>query len=304
MFGIPCCSALAFTLEETHISELTSSEEDKLNLTLFWETLPDPERAKAESDWQRCREMLTSAGGAQRQFAINLEVEYILCEACWQTIHHIVSSNIMEVRVLQIELTRACRNHTLQSQSIAPPIPTSFGRAVTKELFADVLRDQFGFSSVTEEEQFMFDLLRRAATLDSNRAQLRGKLMAKAKRVMWATFEADKDGILTNSNPFDSMPDNADGIRARLGLSMNDKGKDLLLFVYNLPGGTEAHYPTIAEAYAGDTWTWYFRPALESERWGRTMTWDSCPDPPLPEIVHETIACSNLVEKIREIKGS
>jgi hypothetical protein len=91
--------------------------------------------------------MLTSAGGSQRQFAINLEAECMLCEACWQTIQGIISSGIAEVSILQAELTQACRNHTLQSELIAHPIPALLGRAVTKEVFADVLRDQFVFCS-------------------------------------------------------------------------------------------------------------------------------------------------------------
>lgn len=269
----------------------------------FLEALPESERLTIEAAWEEYRELLTNAGGAHRQFAINLEAECMFCEAAWQSIRVVVLGRITDVSELKIELTRVCRLHALQGERIAPPIPSPLGRAVTKEMFVEVLREQFTFNSDNERDQFMFELLDSSATMASNSTQLRNKLLAKANRIMWATFNLGADGMPTGNNPFDGMPDDADRIRARLGLSTEDKGKDLLLFVYNLPLGMQAHFPTIAEAYAGDSWTWYFRPALESERWGRTMTWDACPDPPLPEIVHKTVACDNLVVKIRVAHG-
>lgn len=118
---------------------------------------------------------------------------------------------------------------------------------------------------------------------------------------MWATFDLLPDGSLSGRDPFLTGPHDANGIRARLGLvsSREEKRKDLLLFVYNLPDGVRAFFPTIAEAYAGGDWLWYFRPATATDRYGRTMPWPDSKHPPSPEVVHEPITGNNLVEKIR-----
>ncbi len=115
---------------------------------------------------------------------------------------------------------------------------------------------------------------------------------------MWATFNpADMLG-----DPFAAMPMEADGIRARLGLSRNEMGLDILLFVYALPPGIEPLFPTMADAYAGQPWTWYFRPSLPGEAWGRTMTWEG-EEPSSPEVVHAPLTGAVLEDKIRIIKS-
>ena len=270
----------------------------------FLEGLSAAQQREALQEWKRCRLLLIKT--EQRQFVINLEDDCHLCEAAWGSLRDVILAGVSDAILLQRELTNACRKHTLQGSLIGLPYPSPLGRAVTKELFADLLREQFSFNTKDEEDQFMEDLLHRRATAASNRTQFSGKPLTGSGRVMWATFNFDPtSGLPVNgNNPFDNMPRSADGIRAQLGLSKNDAGKDLLLFVYTLPSGVVPRFPTIAEAYAGNDWPYYFRPARELEAWGFTMTWDSTPPlPSSPEVVHEPITGDNLVEKIAIARG-
>jgi hypothetical protein len=248
--------------------------------------------------------MLSGAGAAQRQFVLNLDADCHLCEAAWETIREVLLRDIPTAADLQTALRDACRRHMLQGDPIVVPFPASLGRAVTRDAFADVMRYQFVFNTAGEEDQFMDDLLEPRATAADNRAQLGGKLLARGGRVMWATFDYEAGTSTFGPDPFAGIRPEADAVRAHLGLSTNDAGKDLLLFVYTLPAGVTPRFPTIAEAYAGDDWSYYFRPARDGERWGYTMTWNVTPSPtPRPELVHEPVTGDNLVEKIRVAEG-
>lgn len=274
-----------------------------MRFSVFLRTLPAAESGEVESAWHLSSGILTGTGAPQRQFVFNLEADCHMCHASWETICGVILRRIPIAADLQRALGDACRQHMLQGDAVVRPYPSPLGRAVTREAFADVLRYQFGFNTPSEEEQFMDDLLRSHPPGD-NRAQLGGKFLARAGRVMWATFDYDDSTSSFSTDPFVGMPPDADAIRAHLGLSANDAGKDLLLFVYNLPGGMTPRFPTVAEAYAGDDWSYYFRPARGAERWGYTMTWNLSPSPvPRPEVVHEPVTGDSLVENIRVARG-
>ena len=272
-----------------------------MKFTSYLESLDDIQRVEMQANWQRCRELLVS--GAQRQFALNLEAECHLCEAAWEAIRNIISGAISDAQTLQEALATAFRNYLLQSSPIGPPIPFPLGRALTKERYIDILKYQFSFNTRFEAEQFLDDLLIQSATVDSNRASLRGRMFGWNGRIMWATFDLLPDKSISGRDPFTQMAADADGIRGQLGLDPNEAGKDILLFVYNLPHGITPYFPTIAEAYAGDVWYWYFRPAGEFENWGYTMTWPSCPLATCPELIHEAITADNITDKVRLVKG-
>jgi hypothetical protein len=260
-------------------------------------------KAKLLSEWAQCT-ILLSTTGPQRQFLLNFELECRLCQAAWTDIQNVIESGITDAAQLQKLLTNVFRNYLLRGATISSPVPKPLGRAVTKDVYIELLRDQFGFNTEDELNQFLDDLLGAKATLASIRKRLRRRLLAKKGRIMWATFDILPDGSLTGQNPFDKMDNHANGIRAQLGLISNkeEKRKDLLLFVYNLPDDIDAYFPTLAEAYAGDEWLWYFRPAVEADSYGRTMPWPDTEYLSSPEVVHEPITGNNLVEKIKVAK--
>lgn len=262
--------------------------------------LPRGQKDTLLSHWAECSALLRRVTGPQLQFVINLEAECRLCQDAWQEIHGVMMSGIRETAQLQQAFTTVFRNYLLKGDLVVLPPPAPLGRAVTKDSYIELLRDQFGFSSEDELEQFLDDLLGGAATTASNCRRLRNRLLAQQGRIMWATVDLLPDSVPSGQNPFANMPRDANSIRAQLGLisSKEEKRKDLLLFVYNLPAGLMAYFPTIAEAYAGEDWLWYFRPATAIDTYGRTMPWPDTKHPPSPEVVHEPITGNNLVEKI------
>jgi len=268
----------------------------------FLESSSEGQRIEMTAHWQNCC-ILLRLTGPQRQFVINFDAECRLGRKAWEGIRIVVSTGFTVAKELQKELAREFRKHLLASDAITLPVPAPLGRAVTKERYLEIMREQFGFNSQDEEDQFVSDLFSNAATTESNRTLLRGKLLARHGRVMWATFDV-VNGTTTGEDPFAQIANDADGIRAQLGLDPNETGLDLLLFVYRLPDDAIARFPTLAEAYAGDDWSWYFRPSGKDESWGLTMTWPSCQLPPCPEIVHEPIKSDNLTDKIRIVRGA
>jgi len=112
--------------------------------------------------------------------------------------------------------------------------------------------------------------------------------------VIWATFNPEDLG----GQPFAGMSEDADGIRARLGLDPNEKGADLICFVYQLLSDVEPLFPTIADAQ----WSSRFRPAPPGSRWG--LTWSEIDEEePRPEVVHQPITGST-VEQIEIVRAS
>jgi len=265
-----------------------------LTFEAFLQGLSDEnERNAVRARWEPCADKLDE-NGAQRQFVFNFDAEPRLPEAAWQSIKQAIMDGSLDAPSLQRALTLACRAHTLAGDPLPPPKPSPLGRAVTEERFVEILRDQYAFSTDDQKEQFMLDLLRPNATPASNRAQLRNKFLAPENRVMWAAF----DGKHPGNDPFAQMSNDARSIRAQLGLDQDERG-DLLLFEYALPDGITARFPTIADAYAGDTWLWFFRPARRGEPYGKTLPWPGCPNAPCPELVHESIKGNTLTNRIR-----
>ena len=113
---------------------------------------------------------------------------------------------------------------------------------------------------------------------------------------MWATFNPDD----LQADPFSGMPSDADGIRAHLGLDPNEKGTDLICFVYTLPPGVEPLFPIIADAQ----WHSLFRPAPTTSKWGLTMPWPEIDEAkPRPEVVHKPTTGACLAKRIKIVSA-
>jgi hypothetical protein len=121
---------------------------------------------------------------------------------------------------------------------------------------------------------------------------------------MWSTFAE-----IAGARPFDGIdPKTAREIAARLGLFRPYKKRcgPFLLLEYELPRTCIARIPRVTEAYSGDTWVYYFRPASKADRdrgYGRTYVWDTHADHAggRPEIVHKPLNGNGLVNQIEEV---
>ena len=117
--------------------------------------------------------------------------------------------------------------------------------------------------------------------------------------VMWSTFDE------TGGLPFERLPQSADHLRAKLGLDPDERGRPLLLLQYTLPSPEAAYLPTIAEAYAGDTWHRYFKPVEPAQiplGYGMTSPWPEFGGTGLPEVVHAPVKGRHLHAVLEEIR--
>ena len=71
---------------------------------------------------------------------------------------------------------------------------------------------------------------------------------------MWSTFDPQNA-----TDPFHGMPNSARAICCLLGLPLGQP--PYLQFEYALPDEIKPLYPTVAEAFSGQTWHVRFRPA-------------------------------------------
>jgi hypothetical protein len=115
---------------------------------------------------------------------------------------------------------------------------------------------------------------------------------------MWATFDLKTDAILMFA-----AARGADELRAVLGLDVNERGLPLLLMEYRLPVSIVARVPTIADAYSGQDWPYFFRPAPPESVHGWTLPWPSHEqEKPRPEVVHNVVTGRQIANPLRELK--
>jgi hypothetical protein len=111
----------------------------------------------------------------------------------------------------------------------------------------------------------------------------------------WSTFE------VSGVRPFATAPPSLDEILCVLGLMQSGDGPYLVV-EFKLPAVGEAHIPTFCDAYAGDFWSRYFRPAPPGAKWGRTMPTDACSDQKgRPEVVNKAITTDSLCFPLRYV---
>jgi len=259
-----------------------------LNLNNWLNRLCENEKIAFE---ERLR-ILASASGVGYQIANNLHSESRLSESAFDDIMQGIlqsSTNPEEIKNAYIE---KCRRHILQGGAIPKPWASCYGRAVTDERFYETMVKLNYFRS----ERHARHSFQRLLSKPSNVARRRLQNKDLGCFVMWATFNPDD----LTGHPFTELPSDADGIRARLGLSPNERGKNLLLFVYELPDIVEPLFPTIADAQEHSL----FRPAQPGEKWGLTMPWPEIDkEVPRPEVVHKPITGAYLAEPIKVAKA-
>jgi hypothetical protein len=221
------------------------------------------------------------------QARANLRLESRLSSDAWGSLFRALLAVEAEPQGIKVAMTQSLRPGTLQAPEVPLPRSVVLGRAVTVGRFYEMLVTLGYFATTGSAERAVGSLLWRfpEAVPGVWRRRELGRF------VMWSTFHPDR-----TSGPFDDLPFAADTIRAYLGLAPADRGKPLLLLEYSLPPGLPARYPTVAEAYAGDEWSYFFRPSDASDPYGKTLPW---PEPggmtPRPEVVHGVIRGDRLI---------
>jgi hypothetical protein len=232
-----------------------------------------------------------ASSGIRRQAVENLNNETRLRLDAWRdTVRAVADATTNDDLHLRLVLT--FRGHQLRADPISTLAPR-LGRAITTRRYASMVADRIGISE-GEAQRLVTRLL--ASDADSlNRSRFWTPW--RENRTVWATFDPEDP----SAAPFE-VTLKANGIRGVLGLDPTDRDEPLLLFEYELPTTLQALFPTVAEAYAGDGWQVYFRPAPIDAVSGLTMTWDDYVDrSPRPETVHLGFDGGTFLRPLREV---
>ena len=229
--------------------------------------------------------ILAATSGVGYQVVANIRCESRLDELAFRDIVQGLLQAAANPEALKSIYIEKCRQHILEGGAIPKHRPLYFGHVVTPKRFYDMMVG-LGYFRTKKQARDSFEQL-FSKSFDAMRANLQNKFLGRF--VMWATFNPEGE----NGWPFADMPMDADGIRACLGLDPNEKGEDLICFVYVLPLDVEPMFPTIADAQ----WHSRFRPAPPGFQWGLTMPWSEVDEEkPRPEVVHKPITGSTVKE--------
>jgi hypothetical protein len=254
------------------------------------ETLSVAERQHVEEKFQ----ILAQHTGVCLQAVTNIHSESRLPLEAWTALFEVLLQVGSESGAIRAVMTECFRGCTLCGPEVTIPHPKVFGRAVTADEFFRLLHKLYYFDTVEdaarEVQRMLWEpkevVVERWVDFDLGRY------------LMWSTFSPETD----IEDPFEGMPDSAEYIRGVLGLNRDEQGRQLLLLEYTLPADISPLFPTVAEAYAGDSWSYYFRPAQPDHLHGWTMPWDEYgSEKARPETVHKVIRGAQLNAPLRQV---
>jgi hypothetical protein len=238
--------------------------------------------------------VLARDSGLGSQAVANIRNESRLSAEAWQTIFRGLLSAPLDSGVITYALTDSLRCWTLKGPALSVPGSIKLGRAITIDRFCRMLVKLGYFAS----NQTAWRAVRSIISKPAGVAKWRLGHVKLGLYLIWSTFNPGID----EAGPFDEMPKEADVIMGRLGLDRNERGKSLLLLEYMRPPEITLRFPTVAEAYAGQQWSYFFRPATQAAAYGMTMPWPEYErEAPLPETVHEPTHGANLSAPVRRV---
>jgi hypothetical protein len=223
----------------------------------------------------------------------SLVSESRLPESAWDELLNILLSSSNNPVELQRAISDFCKRWTLAGDEMPTVKLKTLGRAITEKwLVAHTRKLLVGRPRINASREVR-DLYTKPFSIV--KARWSGRDLGRY--LMWSTFDPKGE------NPFRRFPRSADSIRRVLGLDPNFSGDPLLLLDYTLPSTANPRFPTIADAYAGDEWSYFFTPAPESAPYGMTMAWPEYASRtrPRPEVVHEVIKGVQMKNQARKV---
>lgn len=236
--------------------------------------------------------ILADQSATDRQGVLNFWNESRLPEGAWDDLIESLLQARHEPQSIRSAIRGTFRRWILHGPDTAHHSAPVFGRALTIEALAKTFYSLGYHGSINAALKDVTRMISKPVHVVRRRWRTR-KL---GLYVMWSTLNP------SSASPFDGLPTSADRIRCILGLDRRERGQPLLLIEYVLPPNVEVRFPTVAEAYAGNEWLYYFRPSPEGEDHGWTMAWDECAhEPTRPEVVHEVVCGGQLSAPLREV---
>lgn len=236
-----------------------------------------------------------SSSGLCFRARANLDSESRLPLAAWESLFDVLLGERGEyIGTIQKALIDALRPWILHGPPLTRFNPEYLGRAVSLDYFCRLLVDGGYFGSAENAKRSIRSVLSKPEEITAKR----WKNYPLGKYLMWSTFATGGN----QRDPFDGMPSSAEGIRGVLGLDPNERNKPLLLIVYTLPTGVAPLFPTVAEAYAGVQWNYFFTPAPIAADYGLTLPWPEYEHfAPRPEVVHKVIPGRQVAAPIKRV---
>jgi hypothetical protein len=202
----------------------------------------------------------------------------------------ILSKKSFPIVDIQNEYQKECYNYTRQGGDVIwnSKAPKYFGTAIEKSVFVNHLMSNYRSSFPKKKDALNFIEYLKSGVLSRHKMKLNLKMYS-----IWTTW---------NESDFDSYPfeycitNDADEIRANMGLDKLLNSNEILLFIYSIPANFVKR-PTIADAGLSQ----YFEPPIPSfNNHGLTRTWEMEKKytkynmKPRPEGIHNAIDLSNL----------
>lgn len=192
-------------------------------------------------------------------------------------------------------MTIAMRKFQLRGRSASVPAGTLCGRAIAADSFAGRIAST-GYSLRAARL-----MMRDYKKLSLTELTVLWRDVPLGSHVMWSSFAE-----APHLRPFDGIPRHAKDVAAIFGLPLSMRRKRLLLVEFTLPAACKPYIPRVTEAYSGDTWVYYFRPASfedDAKGYGRTFVWDThaADHRGRPEFVHVPICGEHLAHEPEEV---
>lgn len=245
---------------------------------------------------EKILDIFAQASGLCLRARVNLDSESRLPQEAWESLFNTLLLIQLgeDVGVIQKAIIDGLRPWVLHGAPLTSYMPKYLGRAVSLDYFCRFLVEGGYFGSIESAKRSVRSLLAKPKEVIVKRWQN----YPLGKYLMWSTFTI----VGNEENPFDGMPNVAEGIRGVLGLDPNERDKPLLLLVYSLPLDVTPLFPTVAEAYAGVQWNYFFTPAPAGATCGLTLPWPQYENyPPRPEVVHKVILGKQITAPIKRV---
>ena len=251
--------------------------------------LPPADRLQVEDGLLR----LARISGLTFQAVQNFQIESRLARECWASLLKNLSASTSAGSTCAA-VTSILQLYTLSGPPVSLPDKRRLGRAISLQKFCNLLVDLGHYGAISSAHCAVRNMLNKPLLV----LRKNWRHIPLGRYLMWSTFNPEDD----IEHPFKGMDGSADEIRGILGLDRNEAGSPLLLFEYEVPEHTAVRFPTVAEAYSGGAWPYFFRPAPKGSPYGITMPWPEFESrQPRPEVVHEVIDMGYVVAPIRKM---
>jgi hypothetical protein len=233
------------------------------------------DRSQAEENLQ----LLADDSALGYQAVQNFYGETRLSAEAWR--HFLDGLRGPAVDVLQIKdaITNVSRRWQMRGPELVGIRHLVFVRVISIGWLCDLLFSLDHYGSLKSARRAIRNILEKPIDVVADR----WRDVELGRYFMWATFDISGRRLFLDG-------ESGDYIQGVLGLDRSCRETAFILLEYTLPLSVNPRIPTVADAYSGSPWPYFFRPAPEGLSHGLTMPWpEYSAEPPRPEVVHAVI---------------